>query len=328
MSFITIVIIGLALLFSFLNGVHDSRNVVSTLISSRAYSPHSALGIAALAEFFGPFLFGAAVAQTIGRGIVDASIINHRVLLIALIGAIIWNLLTWFIRLPSSSSHALIGGLLGAATVQAGASAIQVSGLFRILLFLFVSPILGLAFGFVLYRIIFALSQNANPRINSFFKRAQIFTAIILGLSHGSNDGQKSMGIITLALVTGGYLSSFTIPPWVIVSCALALSLGTTLGGWRLIRTVGGIMFYKIRPMDGFTAQVTSALVILTASVLGGPVSATQVITTSVMGVGAAERANKVRWGLAQDIAVAWVLTIPATTLLAGGIYWLSLRFF
>jgi PiT family inorganic phosphate transporter len=327
MSILTIAIIILALTFSFLNGVHDSRNVVSTLISSRAYAPHVALGVTALAEFTGPFLFGAAVAQTIGRGIVDSSVIDNRTLLVALSSAILWNLLTWFVRLPSSSSHALIGGLLGAASMAAGAGAIQTSGLFKILLFLFVSPIIGLAFGFILYRIILSLSWNATPRINGFFKRAQIVTAIALGLSHGSNDGQKSMGLITLALVTSGYLTSFTIPIWVVLLCALALSLGTTLGGWRLIHTVGGMMFFKIRPVDGFTAQVSSAVVILLASVLGGPVSATQVLNTSIMGVGAAERANKVRWGVAQDIAVAWILTIPATALVSAGIYLLVFRF-
>lgn len=317
----------LALFFSFMNGVHDSRNVVSTLISSRAYSPRVALGLTALAEFIGPFIFGSGVAKTIGRGVVDSNFVNETVLLAALVTAILWNLLTWYFKLPSSSSHALIGGLLGAVSMRAGAGAVQVDGLYKILLFLFLSPVIGFVIGFFLLRFVLALCQDATPRINDFFKRTQIVTALALGLSHGSNDGQKSMGIITLALVTGGYLSTFTVPPWVIALCAFALALGTTVGGWRLIHTVGGLFFYKIRPVDGFTAQVTSAVVIFGASLFGGPVSATQVINSSIMGIGAAERVNKVRWGMAQDIITSWILTIPATTLVAAGIYWLLVRF-
>jgi len=322
-----IVLIVLALFFSFMNGAHDSRNIVSTMISSRAYSPRVALGLTALAEFIGPFIFGSVVAQTIGRGIIESTAVNQRVLLVALVTAILWNLLTWFIKLPSSSSHALIGGLLGAASMNAGAQAVQVDGLFKILISLFVSPILGFFIGYILFRIILMLSRKATPRINGFFRKAQIVTGIALGLSHGSNDGQKTMGIITLALVTGGYLSTFTIPPWVIALCALALALGTTVGGWRLIHSVGGILFYKIRPVDGFTSQVTSALVILSASLVGGPVSATQIMNSAIMGIGAAERANKVRWGMVQDIIIAWLLTIPATTFVSAGIYLLANRF-
>lgn len=321
-----VLIIILALFFSFMNGAHDSRNVVSTLISSRAYSPRVALGITALAEFIGPFLFGSGVAQTIGRGVVESSAVTETVILAALVTSILWNLLTWFFKLPSSSSHALIGGLLGAVSMRAGAGAVQVDGLFRILLFLFVSPVIGFLIGFILLRVILLLCQDSTPHINEFFKRTQIVTALALGLSHGSNDGQKSMGIITLALVTAETLSTFTVPTWVIALCAFALSLGTALGGWKLIHTVGGLFFYKIRPVDGFAAQVTSALVIFGASLFGGPVSATQVINSSVMGIGAAERANKVRWGLAQDIITAWILTIPATTLVAAAVYYLLAR--
>jgi PiT family inorganic phosphate transporter len=327
MSPILIVLIVLAFVFSFMNGMHDSRNVVSTLISSRAYSPRVALGVTALAEFCGPFIFGAAVAQAIGRGIVEAAAVNERVLAVALAGAILWSLITWLVRLPSSSSHALIGGLLGAASMRAGAQAVQANGLLKILIFLFVSPIVGFILAFILFKVVMALSRNATPRINGFFKSAQIVTALALGLSHGSNDGQKSMGVITLALVAGGYLSVFVIPIWVITLCAFALALGTIVGGWRLTHTVGGIFIYKIRPVDGFTSQVMSAMVILTASLFGGPVSATQVINSTIMGIGAAERANKVRWGLAQDIIIAWILTIPATTFLSAGIYLLTSRF-
>lgn len=317
----------LSLLFTFLNGVHDSRNVVSTLISSRAQSPRLALGLTALAEFIGPFLFGSGVAMTIGRGVVDVNSVSPTVLVAALAAAILWNLITWVSRLPGSSSHALIGGLLGAVTTHAGVGAVEMDGLFRILLFLFVSPIIGFLVGYYILRLTLHLSYNATPRINELFKRFQIPTAFALGLSHGSNDSQKSMGIITLALLAGGYLAKFDVPIWVTALCALALALGTAVGGWRLIHTVGGLSFYKIRPVDGFAAQVSSALVIIGASLLSGPVSATQVINSSIMGVGAAERANKVRWGLIKDIVTSWILTIPATTLVSAGIYLLMLKF-
>ena len=298
------------------------------MISSRAYSPRVALGLTALAEFIGPFIFGSVVAQTIGRGIIASTAVNQQVLLVALVTAILWNLITWFIKLPSSSSHALIGGLLGAASMNAGAQAVQMDGLFKILISLFVSPIIGFLIGYLLFKVILRLSRKATPRINVFFRKAQLVTGLALGLSHGSNDGQKTMGVITLALVTGGYLSTFTIPLWVIALCALALALGTTVGGWRLIHTVGGILFYKIRPVDGFTSQVTSALVILSASLVGGPVSATQIMNSAIMGIGAAERPNKVRWGMVRDIITAWLLTIPATTFVSAGIYLLASRFF
>jgi PiT family inorganic phosphate transporter len=321
-----IVLIFLALLFAFLNGMHDSRNVVSTVISSRAFSPGVALGITALAEFAGPFVFGVAVAQAIGRGVVDAEAVDERVLIITLASAILWNLVTWAMRVPSSSSHALIGGLLGAVSMRAGATAVQPAGLLQILISLFVSPVIGFVIGFILLKLILALSWKATPRINEFFKRSQLLTALVLGLSHGSNDGQKTMGMIALALYTGGYLTSFSVPLWVVALSAAALSLGTTIGGWRLIHRVGST-FYKIRPVDGFTTQLASATVIVIASLVGGPVSATQVINSAIMGVGTAERANKVRWGVVQEIITAWIFTIPVTGFLAAGIYLLSVRF-
>jgi len=324
--FIIIVVIGLALMFDFLNGVHDSSNVVATMISSRALSPRLALGITALANFFGPFIFGVAVAETIGHEIVAAETISEVVLLAALTSAIGWNLLTWYLGFPSSSSHALIGGLIGAVVMGAGWGAIQLAGLEKILIALFASPIVGFLIGYLILRVTLLLSWNATPRINSFFRQSQVVTALALALSHGTNDAQKTMGIITLALVTGGYLSAFAVPLWVILACATMIALGTALGGWKLIRTLGG-KFYKIRPVDGFAAQLASAAVILGASLVGGPVSTTQVVSSAIMGVGAAERANKVRWGVAQEIAMAWLLTIPATMLVAAGIYALLIHF-
>jgi inorganic phosphate transporter, PiT family len=326
MSPIIIVVIVLALLFDFLNGIHDSSNVVATMISSRALSPRVALAMTAVAEFSGPFIFGVAVANTIGHEVVVATAINSVVLLAALSSAILWNLFTWYLGFPSSSSHALIGGFIGAVVMGAGWQAIQLPGIGKILLALFISPIVGFVFGYLLLRLILILSWKASPKINQFFKRGQIFTSLALALSHGANDAQKTMGIVTLALVTGGYLKVFAVPTWVILLCAGMIALGTAVGGQRLIRTLGG-KFYKIRPVDGFAAQMASAVVILGASLFGGPVSTTQVVSSAIMGVGAAERVNKVRWGVAQEVATAWLLTIPTTALIAAGIYWVLTQF-
>lgn len=325
MDAVVLVVILLALIFDFLNGIHDSSNVVASMISSRAFAPRVALGMTATANFLGPLLFGVAVATTIGDEIVAAGTINLQVLIAALTGAIFWNLLTWYLGFPSSSSHALIGGFVGAVIVGAGWGAVKLHGLEKILIALFTSPIIGFMVGFVLLRLTLLLAWNATPKINLFFKRIQAVTALALALSHGTNDAQKTMGIITLALVTGGYLQAFHVPLWVILLCSAMMGLGTALGGWRLIRTLGG-KFYKIKPVDGFVSQLASAIVILTASLVGGPVSTTQVVSSAIMGVGAAERANKVRWGVAQDIAIAWVFTIPASALAAAGIYWLLMR--
>jgi len=322
MSPILVVVIVLALGFDFLNGIHDSSNVVATMISSRALSPRVALFVTAIANFIGPFIFGVAVANTIGHEIVSAESINTSVIVAALLSAIAWNILTWVLGFPSSSSHALIGGILGAVVIGAGWQAIEMTGLMKILIALFASPIVGFLVGFIILRLSLVASWKASPRVNSLFRRFQIVTALSLALSHGTNDAQKSMGIITLALVTGGVLDAFAVPTWVILLCAGMIALGTAVGGWKLIKTLGA-KFFRIRPVDGFASQLASAAVILGASLVGGPVSTTQVVSSSIMGVGAAERVNKVRWGVAQEIATAWLLTIPATALLAAGIYWL-----
>jgi PiT family inorganic phosphate transporter len=326
MPIILYMLIFLALVFDFLNGVHDSSNIVATMIASRAFSPRVALGVTALANFVGPFIFGVAVAETIGNEVVDASAINEFVLLAALGSAIFWNILTWVLGIPSSSSHALIGGLIGAVVIGAGWQAIHLKGLEKILITLFASPIIGFLFGFLVIRLIFMLCWKASPRVNWFFKRGQIITAVALALSHGTNDAQKTMGIITLALVTGGVLKEFVVPVWVIVLCASMIALGTALGGWKLIRTLGG-KFFKIRPVHGFSSQLASAVVIISASLIGGPVSTTQVVSSSIMGVGSAERLSKVRWGVAGEIATAWLLTTPATALLAAGLYFVITLF-
>lgn len=325
MSVTLIIIIVLALGFDFLNGIHDSSNIVATMISSRSLSPRAALTMTALAEFSGPFIFGVAVANTIGHEIVIAEAINTNVLLAALLSAILWNLLTWYLGFPSSSSHALIGGFIGAVTIGAGWSAIKLTGLEKVLIALFTSPIIGLLMGYLILKLSLLFAWNSSPNVNGFFKRAQVVTSLALGLSHGTNDAQKTMGIITLALVTGGYLQNFAVPLWVVFLCSLMIALGTSMGGWKLIRTLGS-RFYKIRPIDGFSSQLASAIVILTASFIGGPVSTTQVVSTAIMGAGAAERVNKVRWNVAYEILTAWLLTIPSTALLAAGIYWVLSR--
>lgn len=321
---ITILMI-IALTFSFFNGFNDSSSVVATIISSRAMRPRSALLLSAMANFCGPFLFGVAVATTIGHEVITEQAVTMAVILPALCSAIVWNIVTWLLGIPSSSSHALFGGMVGAAVADIGFGAILIPGLLKIVVALFISPILGLMAGYLMMKLVLSLARGASPRINQWFKRAQALTSLALALSHGSNDAQKTMGIITMALVATGYLSTFTVPWWVIIVCAGAISLGTMLGGWRIIRTLGG-KFYKIRPVHGFTTQITAATIILGAGLLGGPVSTTQVVSSAIMGVGAAERLSKVRWQVARDIALAWILTIPATALMAALLHWAIVR--
>jgi PiT family inorganic phosphate transporter len=320
MPVLLIIIIFIALIFDFLNGFHDASNIVATMISSRAMSPRSALLISAVAHFAGPFLFGVAVAKTIGSEVVDPAAITSAVIIAALASAILWNLFTWYFGLPSSTSHALIGGLVGAVVVAAGFSTVNMDGLSKVLLALFLSPVLGLLLGFLIMKLIYFLARGASPRINTVFKRSQLGTSLALALSHGTNDAQKTMGIIAMAMVTTGYVTEFQVPWWVVALSAAAISLGTAMGGWRLIETLGG-KFYKIRPVHAFGSQLTSAGIILGAALLGGPVSTTQVVSSSIMGAGSADRVSKVRWHVARDIALAWLLTIPVSALLAAGIY-------
>jgi PiT family inorganic phosphate transporter len=320
MSILLIIIIVIALIFDFLNGLHDSSNIVATMISSRALSPQKALALTAVAEFTGPFLFGVAVATTIGSEVVDPAAISSAVIIAALCSAILWNLLTWYFGWPSSTSHALIGGLIGAVAVAEGFDTIYLGGLEKVLIALFLSPVLGLVLGYLVLKTIYFLARGASPGINTFFKRAQWGTSLALALSHGTNDAQKTMGIIAMAMVTTGYVTEFQVPWWVITLSASAIALGTAAGGWRLIRTLGG-KFYKIRPVHAFGSQLTSAGIILGAALLGGPVSTTQVVSSAIMGAGSADRVSKVRWTVARDIAIAWLLTIPVAALLAAGLY-------
>jgi len=317
----------LALFFGFTNGFHDAANVVATIITTGAMSPRMALGMAALGEFVGPFLFGTAVAQTIGKNIIDISAFDAKLLdlsiyliIAVLISAIVWNLITWFFGLPSSSSHALVGGMVGAVLVAYGPDKILWKGLIYVVLVLFISPLLGFIFGTLFLKVTLHLAKNATPKANIFFKRMQILSSIGLSFSHGANDAQKPMGLIMMSLVILGFSPTFHIPLWVILSCASAIALGTASGGWRIIKTVGS-KIYRLRSVHAFCAQTSSAIVILAASLLGGPVSTTHVVSSSIMGVGAGQRISAVRWGVAKNIIVAWFITIPASGIIAGGVF-------
>jgi PiT family inorganic phosphate transporter len=268
-----------------------------------------------------------AVATTVGEGLLRDEVIRPAVVIAGLFSAVSWNLVTWYLGLPSSSSHALVGGLLGAAVLSGGLDVVRMDGLIKILLALLVSPVLGIIAGFLAMRLTLFAAQDAHPRVNTLFRRLQALTLVGLALSHGTNDAQKTMGVIAMGLLASGYLERFEVPLWVIAASAGSIALGTSLGGWRLIRTLGGKIF-RVRPVHGFASQVAGATVILGAALLGGPVSTTQVMSSAIMGVGAAERLSKVRWMVLRDLVVAWALTIPLTALLAAGSYFVIDRFF
>ena len=314
------ILLALALIFDFLNGFHDSSNVVATPISSNAMRPRMALLLAAVSEFVAPFLFGVAVATAIGDGLLNVDVLQLNVINAALAASIAWNLITWYFGIPSSSSHALVGGLVGAAVIAEGFDAVHPMGLLRVLISLLISPLLGMAFGYLTMRLVILGTRGSAPSVNNFFRRSQVFTLTALALSHGSNDAQKTMGVITMGLVAAGMLDSFVVPTWVVALSATAIALGTLSGGWRLIRTLGG-KIYRIRPVHAFSSQAAGAAVIFGAALLGGPVSTTQVMSSSIMGVGAADRINMVRWGILREMTTAWALTIPVTGLLAGLAY-------
>ena len=276
--------------------------------------------MAAIAHFVAPFLFGVAVATAVGKDVIDPSAISGTVVLAGIVAAIVWNILTWWLGIPSSSSHALIGGLLGSSILAYGFAIVQRSGLIKVLAALLISPIAGLVAGYLIMRFLRFILRRATPRVNTFFKRSQIITTLGLSLAHGSNDAQKTMGVITMGLVAAGVQSSFEVPFWVITVSAAAIALGTMSGGWRLIRTLGA-RIYKIRPIHAFTSQAASAGVILSAALLGGPVSTTQVVGSSIMGAGAAERISKVRWQVGQEMLVTWVITIPASAVISAILY-------
>lgn len=317
-----IIALALALANAFLAGFHGSAAVVATVISSRALSPRVALLSAAALAWLGPLVLGTAVADTISRQLIAPAALSLEVLICGLASAACWVTLTWLIGIPCSASQATIGGLLGASLTVAGFSAIQPVGLIKTLLGLFVSPPLGLLAGLWMMRAMLALFQNATPRVNVLFRRLQLGTTLGLALTVGSNDAQKFMGLIALALFLGGATPNDHIPTWVILASGTAFALGMLSGGYRLIRTLGARII-KVRPVHSLSAQTSSGLVVLFASLIGLPVSSTQVISTAVFGVGSAERLSKVRWQIAREMLTAWALTLPVTAGLAGLSLWL-----
>jgi len=317
-------VIALAVVFDYINGFHDTANAIATSVSTRALRPEHAILMSAAANFVGA-LTGTAVAKTISSGLATppGGSTGQTIVAAALIGASIWNLITWRLGIPSSSSHALIGGLLGAVIVAVGTSAIIVDGVVgKVILPLAGSPIAGVIGGFLLMVILLNLFQRANPRrINERFRRLQVLSAAFMAFSHGSNDAQKTMGIMTLALISAGILPpDAKVPLWVIVLAASAISFGTAAGGWRIIRTMGQRVV-KLDPVHGFAAETTAATIILGASQFGMPVSTTHVISSAIIGVGASDRLSAVRWGVARNIVIAWVLTIPASAIVAALAY-------
>lgn len=322
--FMTIIVVILALSFDFINGFHDTANAIATSISTKALPPRIAILLASAMNLLGALTF-TGVAKTIGGKIADPFSLENGLYIViaALIAAIIWNLLTWYYGVPSSSSHALIGSLTGAVVASAGYNAVNMKGFISILEALILSPILAFIVGYIIMSLIKILFRNAHPsKINRRFRNLQVFTAAWQAFSHGTNDAQKSMGIITFALIAGGFHQTMDIPNWVKFSCALAMALGTSVGGWRIIKTVG-TRIIKIEPSNGFAADFTSALVILGATLLKMPVSTTHVISSSIMGVGTAKRFHEVKWGTAQKIVTAWLITLPITFTLAVAAYFI-----
>jgi PiT family inorganic phosphate transporter len=333
----TIVIV---LVFEYTNGFHDASNIIATVIASRAMTPIQAVGLVAVFEFLGPILGGTAVANTIGK-FIDVGglpeVFSLLIILSGVTGAIVWNVATWWIGIPSSSSHALVGGLVGPVVVSAGPSNVvwgfadlvlhgHATGVTKVLLALILSPIVGFWVGFALQRFTGVLLRGARPSLNRNLRRAQIATAAWLAFSHGTNDAQKSMGIITLVLVTGDLIGDFQVPLWVILACASAITMGILSGGWRIVRTVGfGI--YKIRPLHALNAQITAAGVIFGAALVGGPVSTTHVVSSSIMGIGASERPRAVRWTKAKEILSTWLITIPGAAAV-GIVTWFVVQIF
>jgi len=321
-----ILLSALSIVFTLINGFQGSSSVVATMIASRAMSVRRALLLAGAAGFVAPFVFGLAVAETIGKEIVDPATIDVEIICAALVGAIAWTLTTWFLGLPSSSSHALLGGLIGSVLIARGPQAIQAAGLVKITLALLVSPFAGLLAGYLLMKIILFLCRAASPRVNRLFKRLQILTALALALSRGANDAQKGMGLIAMSLISVGIQSAFAVPTWAIIACATAIGIGTSIGGIRIIKTVGA-KIYRVRPIHGFASQAAAAGVIFSAAMLGGPVSSTQVVSSTVMGVGSAQRVSSVRWRVVNRIAKTWIITIPASAAIAALLYLLIKAF-
>jgi len=321
-------LITVALVFDFINGFHDAANSIATVVSTRVLTPGKAVVWAAFFNFVAAFTFGTAVAKTVGAGLVDISIVTFAVIFAGLMGAIVWDLITWYYGLPTSSSHALIGGYAGAAITKAGWGAIIFSGWTKTLIFIVLAPLIGMSLGFLLMVLILWIFRSTAPgRVDHWFRRLQLVSAAAYSLGHGGNDAQKTMGIIASALVAGGFLGleegHLPIPVWVVLSAHAAIALGTLSGGWRIIHTMGS-KITKLQPVGGFAAETAGAISLFTATHLGVPVSTTHTITGAIIGVGSIRRLSAVRWGVAGRIVWAWILTIPASGIIAAVVYWIT----
>ena len=324
---VVILLVTLAFLFDFINGFHDAANSIATVVSTGVLKPHHAVMFAAVFNVVAIFVFQLKVATTIGRGTIDPSIVDYHVVFGALIGAISWNLLTWYFGMPSSSSHALIGGLVGAALAKSGGDSLVWSGIAKTVAFIVISPLLGFLLGSLLMVLVSWLCFRSTPiRVDRWFRRLQMISAALYSLGHGGNDAQKTMGIIWMLLIATGYsAASAPMPIWVIFMCYLAMGLGTMFGGWRIVKTMGQ-KITKLKPVGGFCAETGGAITLFLATALGIPVSTTHTITGAIVGVGAASNRRNVRWGIASTIVWAWVLTIPATACISAIAWWLGTK--
>jgi PiT family inorganic phosphate transporter len=324
-NFLAVVaLIFVALLFDYINGFHDAANSIATVVSTRVLTPGKAVVWAAFFNFIAAFTFGTAVAKTVGAGLVDINVVTFAVIFAGLMGAIIWDLITWYYGLPTSSSHALIGGYAGAAITKAGWGAILLAGWTKTLIFIVLAPLIGMSLGFLLMVIILWVFSRTSPgRVDHWFRRLQLASAAAYSLGHGGNDAQKTMGIIAGVLFAGGYIPAFRIDLWVVLAAHAAIALGTLSGGWRIIHTMGS-KITKLQPVGGFAAETAGAISLFTATNLGVPVSTTHTITGAIIGVGSIKRLSAVRWGVAGRIVWAWILTIPASGLIAAFTYWLT----
>jgi PiT family inorganic phosphate transporter len=323
----TLVLVALA--FDFMNGFHDAANSIATVVSTRVLSPYHAVTLAAFFNFVALFVFQLKVATTVGRGIVEQGIVDHYVVFGALVGAISWNIITWWYGIPSSSSHALIGGIVGAAVAKSGTSSLLAAGLLKTVAFIFVAPLMGMVFGALLMLAVAWLFVRATPsRVDRWFRRMQLVSASLYSLGHGGNDAQKTAGIIWMLLIAAGYLGARDpLPMWVVVACYVTIALGTAFGGWRIVKTMGQ-RITKLKPVGGFCAESGGAAMLFVATTFGIPVSTTHTITGAIVGVGAAQNASAVRWGVAGNIVWAWVLTIPCSAFIAGAAWWVGRQLF
>lgn len=327
---VVIMLVVLALAFDFMNGFHDAANSIATVVSTGVLKPTHAVLFAAFFNLIAIFVFHLSVAATVGKGIVQPGVVDTHVVFGALVGAITWNILTWYYGIPSSSSHALIGGIVGAVIAKAGAGSLIASGIGKTVLFIFISPLMGFLLGSLMMVLVFNVFRRATPsRVDRWFRRLQLVSAGAYSLGHGGNDAQKTIGIIWLLLIATGYVAAGDKAPpgWVVVSCYFAIAMGTMFGGWRIVKTMGQ-KITKLKPVGGFCAETGGAMTLFIATALGIPVSTTHTITGAIVGVGSTQRASAVRWGVAGNIVWAWIFTIPASAFVAAVAYWVSLQIF